>query len=225
MKKNSIIMQCPLFSGLSDEDITKALLILEADERAYKKGELLHISDTPMTKFGLVITGICEACADDISGNRMIMTEVIPGKTFGESLEFMRIEDSFVYIIAAEDASVIWMSSRNLFGIINDKFTLELQKRFVTMLASRTLAMNERIQVLSKVLLRDKLITYFSQLADASGSGVITLPMNREDLAVYMGTNRSALSRELSSMKKDGIIDYFRNTVKICEKTIHKGEQ
>ena len=39
--------------------------------------------------------------------------------------------------------------------------------------------------------------------------------MNREDLATYIGTNRSALSRELSDMKRDGLIDCEGNNVRI----------
>lgn len=36
----------------------------------------------------------------------------------------------------------------------------------------------------------------------------INIPLNRTEMADYLCTNRSALSRELSSMKKDGILDY-----------------
>ena len=164
------------------------------------------MSDTPMTRFGLVVSGMAVACEDDVAGNRMIMAEVSPGRTFGEAHEFMRTENPPVYIIAAEDTDVVWMTSQGLFGGSRDPFTLEIQRRFVRMLASRTLSMNDRIQVLSKLRLRDKLVTYFSQLSSAAGSADVTLPLSRGDLAVYVGTNRSALSRELSLMEKEGLI-------------------
>jgi hypothetical protein len=46
------------------------------------------------------------------------------------------------------------------------------------------------------------------QEAQKVGSLTITIPLNRTEMADYLCTNRSALSRELSSMKKDGILDY-----------------
>ena len=85
------------------------------------------------------------------------------------------------------------------------------------MLAKRALAMNDRIQILSKLRLREKLMTYFTELSREQKSKVLTLPFNREDMAAYIGTNRSALSRELSRMKQDGIIDYEGRTVRILK--------
>ena len=42
-----------------------------------------------------------------------------------------------------------------------------------------------------------------------------TLPLSREDMAAYLGTNRSALSRELGKMRDEGIIEFERNSFKI----------
>ncbi len=41
---------------------------------------------------------------------------------------------------------------------------------------------------------------------------MFNLPFDRSDMAVYLGVNRSALSRELSLMKKEGIIDFYKNS-------------
>ena len=81
----------------------------------------------------------------------------------------------------------------------------------------KTLSMNNRIQVLSRLSLRGKLTAYFTELAATQGSNIIRLPMNREDTAAYIGTNRSSLSRELSRMKEDGLIDYWKNEVRILK--------
>ena len=216
-KYDRILRACVLFRCLSGEEAEKAFDILGAEYGAYTKGELLHPPYTEMKMFGLVLSGVVQACMDDVEGNRMIMAEVVPGVTFGEALCFLRQKDSPVYVCASAPAEVLWLSAEALFGGCPDALTLRLQRQFAAMLASRTLAMNDRIQVLSKVKLRDKLICYFSQLSQSQKSCTFLLPMNRDDLAAYLGTNRSALSRELSNMKKAGIIDYHRNTVKLMK--------
>ena len=43
----------------------------------------------------------------------------------------------------------------------------------------------------------------------------VLLSMNRQEMADYLGTERSALSREMAQMKKEGLIDYCRNEIKI----------
>ena len=42
----------------------------------------------------------------------------------------------------------------------------------------------------------DKLLTYFSELQASAGSCTFNLPLNRDDMATYIGSNRSALSRD-----------------------------
>ncbi|MBQ2118632.1 MAG: winged helix-turn-helix domain-containing protein, partial [Clostridia bacterium] len=75
--------------------------------------------------------------------------------------------------------------------------------------------MNSRIQILSKLTLREKLLTFFSDQAKKSGADTFSVPLDRKDMATYLGADRSALSRELSRMKREGLIDYYRNSFRI----------
>ena len=206
-----------LFRGLGGEELKKALDILGAEYGSYEKGAFLHRPYTKMKKFGLVLSGGVQACMDDVEGNRMIMAEVSPGVTFGESLSLLKSTDSPVYVQASAPAEVLWLSVDALFVECSGALTLRLQKQFAAMTAAKTLAMNDRIQVLSKIKLRDKLLTYFTQLSQAQKTHTLLLPLNRDDLAAYLGTNRSALSRELSNMKKEGLIEYRRSLVKLLK--------
>ncbi len=211
----NLIKTSVLFKNLGEAQTEEVLNILDSRITAYKKNDCIHRQYTQMQKFGFVLSGVVQVCMDDVDGNKMIMAQVVPGQTFGESLCFLNIKESPVYIYASESCEILWLSVKNLFSGNGDEITNELEKRFAKMLGERTLSMNDRIQVLSKVKLRDKLMTYFSQLSQKNGSLTFNLPGNRDDLASYIGTNRSALSRELSEMKKAGIIDYHKNTVKI----------
>ncbi|MBR4429122.1 MAG: winged helix-turn-helix domain-containing protein, partial [Clostridia bacterium] len=87
--------------------------------------------------------------------------------------------------------------------------------RVMASFARRALDMNDRIQVLSQRTLRKKIYTLLVQYAAKAGSNTFDLPLSREDMAVFLGCDRSALSRELARMKEDGIIDYYRNSFKV----------
>ena len=76
--------------------------------------------------------------------------------------------------------------------------------------------MNDRIQILSKQGIREKLLAYFSVQKLKSGSNTFVLPLNRTNLAAYLGVNRTALCRTLSLLQKDGTISIDKNTVTIC---------
>ena len=205
----------PLFAGLEGTLLCRQLEVMKAEKAQCGRGETLQAAGEPIRRFGIVLSGAVRVCVDDIEGNRMIMAEVAPGVSFGESLCFLKTKESPVYILAAEDSEVLWLSTDALFSDPADAFLAELQRRFTAALAAKALTMNNRIQVLSRLSLRGKLTAYFTELAAAQGSDVIRLPMNREDTAAYIGVNRSALSRELARMKADGLIEYRKNEVRI----------
>ncbi|MCQ2546901.1 MAG: Crp/Fnr family transcriptional regulator [Clostridia bacterium] len=207
-----------LFAGLKETEIEEALSMFGASFREYSKGEMLHGAEEPLKKFGLVLGGTVNVYSDDIYGNRLLMASVCEGCTFGEALCFLKIKDSPMYAETAEKVSVLWLSPAKLFragsgGALADR----LQKNFTALLADRTLAMNSRIQVLTKLSLRDKLTTYFTEMSRQAGGRTFTIPFDRETMADYLGTNRSALSRELSRMKADGMIDFYKNSFRLLK--------
>lgn len=214
-----IFQSSVLLGNLKKEDVIRALEILNAHARQYSKDEFVHFPYSPMEQFGFVLSGVVQVCSDDIEGNRMTLHYVDEGKTFGESLCFLQRNETSLYILAYDNSSILWLSSPwAVPDMQNDSLLCELKTRFTAMLAARTLSMNDHIQVLSKIKLRDKLVTYFSQLAEQEGGQTVTIPFTREDMASYFGTDRSALSRELSRMKSEGIIEYRKNVFILLNK-------
>lgn len=213
-----ILAACPLFSGMDPETAARSVELMKGNIRSYRRGGTVHQPWTPLGRFGMVLSGHVQACCDDYDGNRMIMAEVQPGVTFGESLCFLHIDDSPVYIRASVDSEVLWLSVQELYGGNADGLTAELQKRFTTLLASRTLAMNDRIQILSRKTIREKLTVYFSELSSRAGSDAFQVPFTREDMAAYIGTDRASLSRALSAMQRDGLIGYRGKSFRLLRK-------
>lgn len=215
LKYAALLQKTELFKSDSEEQLIRMLCVLRARFQAAEKGEMLHEAGLPLLSFGVVLYGAVQALMDDLDGRRMIMAGVGPGGFFGESLAFLKVQNAPVYIMARETSGVLWLSPKLFDSADSDPLTRELKRRFTAMLATRALRMNDRIQILSKLSLRDKLITYFTELSRTQKSRVLEIPFDREDMAAYIGTNRSALSRELSRMKKEGLIDYYRNSVRI----------
>lgn len=206
-----------LFADLSDSELEQSLELMDALKREYKKGDFLRSAGEPSCRFGLVLYGSVQACCDDIDGNTMIMANVVPGETFGESLCYLGIAESPVYIRAFSDTSVLWLSTSKL-GDCSCPLSVKMLSRLSEMLARRALAMNDRIQILSKPTLRDKLTAFFTQWERNCGSSTFSIPFDRESMAVYLGVNRASLSRELSAMQKEGRIEFYKNSFRLKSK-------
>ncbi len=208
------LLSSSLFSSMQQDRLEDALDFFSAFRKEYKKGEIIFRRESEMKNFGLVLLGNVQVLSEDIMGNRMIMATVGAGETFGESLCLLGVKEIPVYISAVTDCEILWLS---LEKFLKETADPELKIRFCSTLAEKALSMNDRIQVLSKKTLREKLYTYFSQMCYKTGKRMFTLPFNREDFALYLGTNRSALSRELSKLQKEGIIEFYRNSFKIID--------
>ena len=200
MLHHPMILQCPLFQGLPPDALEYALSYFEAHVKAYEKGDFLH-----------------QVSMDDMDGHHIIMNNVSAGGLFGEAYCFLGT-DAPIYICAVTEAEVLWMRPTRVKA---PRLPLQerdqmLANRFVAALASRTLSLNQRIQILSRRTLREKLITFLSQYATAQGD-TFTVPFDRASMANFLGADRSALSRELSHLRKEGVLDYHRNQFRILK--------
>lgn len=214
-----ILRRSALFLGLDAGALEGALRFFEAVPERFAQGSLLQCAGVPMPHFGLVLTGIVRVSMSDINGTQMILANVTSGGTFGEAMCFLQQPEVPVEIRAAEDVTLLWLKTDAVRSGAADPLSVELRNRFIAMLAARTLQMNNRIQILSRSTLREKLVAFFSECAQEDGGETFSIPFDRSALAAYLGTERSALSRELSRMRRDGLIDYYKNSFRLLNRT------
>ncbi len=216
-----ILEKSTLFQGLDQSRLARGLDFFEAEKRSYPRGSFLNQIFAPLPHFGLVLSGTVRVFRDDIKGYHMILANVSPGGTFGESLCFLGREAD-VYISAVTDVTLLWLKTQNLHNPqrLFEPDGIFFYDRFTAMLAERALGMNDRIQILSQITIREKLIAFFSQYSPRDYNSLkdpdyFEVPFDRSSMAHYLGTDRSALSRELGRMRSEGYIEYSRNRFKL----------
>ena len=209
----SILKSSLLFSDFSFAEISALRQILQAGERHYEKNAHLISAGDPISAFGLLLSGAVQITMDDIDGNHILMANVAPGATFAEAMSCTGVTESPIDAIAAQECTVLWLQGAPLLepSFLADPLCARFSSSFIRVMADRSLRFNDRIQVLSKKTIREKLITFFSQQAVYQKSHDIVLAMDRSGLADYLGVERSALSRELSNMQKAGMLRFHKN--------------
>ena len=78
-------------------------------------------------------------------------------------------------------------------------------------MAEKSLTLNDRIDCLVRRGVREKVQVYLLDMAKERGSPEFTIPLDREAMAGYLNVDRAALSRELSRMKAEGLIEYRKS--------------
>lgn len=210
MTKINALNLCPLFSDLSASELEEAFIFFSAEEKNYPRGEILKDALSPLSAFGLVLDGTVAVTMTDIDGKEMLLAFVTAGQTFGESLCMLR-ENSPILISARSNTSILWLHCDNLHKPAASPLEHDLHLRFSGMLARRTLRMNDRIQILSRSSIEEKLKAFFTECTRDASSASFTVPFDRAGMAAYLGVDRSALSRELSRLQRSGQITFRKN--------------
>ena len=87
-------------------------------------------------------------------------------------------------------------------------------------MARKNLMLNQKIEFISKRSTREKLMAYLTAQAKAADSHTFSIPYNRQELADYLGVERSAMSAELGKLKKEGILDFHKNHFQIRKEAV-----
>ncbi len=198
------LKNCSLFIGLSSDEIISLLTFLNAKEVSYTKSETIVRPYEKQSKMGVVTKGTVVSSRTDSEGNVIILSVLHKGEMFGQALSNTELLAD-VSVSAQVESSVLWLDVKNL--LVAEDYTVKFMHNLVKMLSEKLLDFNFRINVLSKKTIREKVLTLLSRQRESE----IVLAFNRNELADYLGINRAALSRELSKMKDEGIIDYRLN--------------
>lgn len=210
-------MKTALFADFSKEEVEKVLSMLHTWEAFYAKNDVVLELDVPISAFGIVTSGRVQVATYDIHGNKMIMAVVGVDDMFAESLAYTKTANSPVHATALEDCSVLWVdveTVRNAY-LSSEPLLRRLGENFTRSLAAKVLAMNNRVQILSKKTIREKLDAFFTFQVQQAGCSEFEIPFDRSDLADYLGVERSALSRVLSQMQKEGLLEFHKNWFRI----------
>ena len=91
-----------------------------------------------------------------------------------------------------------------------------LVQNMLRLISDKAQALSERVDVLSRRSIREKLLCYFNQLAEKEGSRTFQLPFSLSMLADYIATDRSAMMRELKRLKEEGVLRSEGRRITLC---------
>ncbi len=211
------LSETKLFGGIKAEEIKEALDCLSAYEKSFKKGEIIYRTGQTVTDMGLVEEGSVNITVNLYWGSSIILGNIEKGKIFAETYAAVSGKEMLCDAVAAEDCRVLFINVGKLLNVCKSTcgFHQKIIHNLLRISAMKNLNLSARMLHTAPKTIRGRLISYFSQMAAETGSREFTIPFSRQELADYIGVDRSALSAELSKMQKDGILTYRKNKFKL----------
>ncbi len=203
------LKKIPVFADLPDD----ALLAIHqhSSERTYRRGAVIFFEGDPGEGFHYVKSGRVKIVKVAGDGREHIIKLLVPGDIFAEVLLF-NSQPYPATAIAAEDAAVGSIRNADLERLVLANNKLALQ--FIKALSQRLLYAQQKITnlALGDVLARtaETLLRLGREhgRSGENGSIVIAVGLSRQELANLVGTTRETVTRTLSALRREKIIDF-----------------
>lgn len=213
MTREGVLISAPLFAGSTAQEVADMLGCLGWHEHSYLAGErIFHVGER-IKDVGLVIEGNVRIESVDVWGNVSVIGTWGPGQLFGESYAAVPDEPLMVDVVAATDCHIMFLEVAKVLTTCSRACPnhSRTSANLTRMIARQNLELSRRILHVAPKTIRQKALAYLSDEAERAGSCEFDIPYNRQQLADYLGVDRSALSAELSRMAQEGILETRRN--------------
>ena len=197
-----------LFEGIKSDEIPPLLSCLSVTSQSFEKGDIIIHEGQKFESIGIILLGSIQIFRNDHDGNRNIQANFGIGAVFAESFVCAGMQFSPVSVVASETARIIFLPFARMMRpcAIACSFHQLLIENMMRLIAKKNQVLNRRLEILEGRSIRTRLLTLLEQEENKQCSSTVTLPWNRTELADFLCADRSALSREISKMKKEGLI-------------------
>ena len=201
------------FQGLTDPEIRSAIEALCAFERTYRKDErILSAGDTTQV-MGLVLTGSVTIEHTDLWGRRTILSHAGEGQFFAETYAALPDAVLLVDVRANEDCRILFIRISRLGSLSGrmEPWLLRITQNLLRISMRKNLRLSRRSLHTAPKSARSRIMSYLYAVSLQKHAVSFDIPYDRQQMADYLNLDRTALSKELSRMKADGLIEYRKN--------------
>ena len=198
-----------LFYDITDQEVEAMIQCFRMRRCRFHPGQIICTYGESAGEVGVLVSGEAELVRLDYAGNRTILERLETGGVFGESLAFTPTLGDCVEVVSAAGSEVLFMEYSHIMKRCENACThhSKLVQNMFRLVTEQTRQLSQRVEVLSRRSIRDKLMCWFQLRRLAAGADSFTLPFTLSALADYISADRSAMMRELKRMKEEGLVE------------------
>ncbi len=204
-----------LFRGMDADEIRDCLRALSARTKRYQKDALILRAGEKAERMGVVLRGSVTVEANDVWGNCTILSHVGAGGFFAETYAYlggMMLVDA----AANADCEVLFLRIGDMQNAPADSgWRAKLIQNLLSVSMHKNLALAGRSFHTAPKSIRGRVLAYLNTVSIQKRSTEFDIPFDRQQLADYLNVERTALSKELGKMKRDGILEYRKNRFRL----------
>jgi CRP-like cAMP-binding protein len=200
-----------LFTSLDNEQLLQVMKLIIHKE--YKKGEILLFEGEIRNDLVIVNKGQVKAFRNTVDGKEQILYIFSEGDFFGEK-NLLRDQASNYGVEALEETHICIIHKDDFQKLVKEYPDIGL--KVMEVLCERLDRLENTIETMGTRTVGARVSSVLLEFADKYGKSspqgtIIDLPLSREGIANYIGLTRETVSRKMSSMQDEGLIEMIGN--------------
>jgi CRP-like cAMP-binding protein len=211
------LSQTILFKGIDIKDIPHVLGCLDAKVVTFEKNEYVVKVNDSFNGVFVVLDGEAAVVKESYNGSRVTVNVFHIGDFFGEAIAFCGYDTWPGTIQALTDCSLMFLHPEKILTMCNRpcSFHKIILANMIRVVSKKACDLNRKVEYLSLKTINGKLSKYLLEQSEKSKKLTFKLPLNREKLADFLNVSRPSMSRELCKMRDNGIIEFFKDSIRI----------
>jgi CRP-like cAMP-binding protein len=217
--KTAVLAGTALFAGIDAATLSAMLGCLQPKIAVAAKNSFIAIEGEPFTGLGILLAGEAAVVKENVAGTRSMLTTLAAGDMFGEMVAFSALKTWPASVFAQSDCTVAFLPPQKITGTCPHACAghQRLIRNMLLIVSEKALMLNRKVEYLTIRSMRAKIATYLLEQHKQIGKKTFVLPLKRNDLADFLNVSRTALSREMGRMRDEGLIEFFRSSVRIAD--------
>ncbi|MDR1832726.1 MAG: Crp/Fnr family transcriptional regulator [Fusobacteriaceae bacterium] len=193
--------------GIPKDVVKEMIYCFKPELKTYYANETILCYSDKKNKIGVMLSGTAHLYAINQDGEYQELETYKNRDVFGEIFHVPM--ENFEYIIEATSyAKVMFIDYHHIITPCNKicEHHTRLINNLFHMTAKKVQLLSLHISIMSQNTIRKKLLAYLKYIRHSAGANPFTIPMSLISLSEYLCVDRSAMMREISHLKRDGVL-------------------
>ena len=206
------IRKCPLFEGLTDNEVIDLMHAVRYRVTRLFKSDFLFVAGEDCLHANILLDGEVVAYLEGASDRYIRMSTFHAGNMFAPAFLFAQVRRYPVTVQATTNTKVLRILSADFERLL--ELDSRLAKNFTVILSNLISGLTKKVGMLL-LSVRDKIIFFLKEEQRRQQSNTIRLSMSRQELADHFGIQKYSLQRALNELQESGAIHLDGKTIEI----------
>lgn len=202
------LKESPIFEGISYQSYLSMIDCFQAIQKTYRPEDVAYDFEQGGEQVGILERGEASLIRIDEDGVSTVLENLTVGSVFGRSLAFYGGSGDSMEVVCRTACDVLYIDFPHILRRCEKACAhhSQLVQNMLLLITGKAQALAERIDVLSRRSIREKLLCFFHQQVEKAGRNSFMLPFSLSMLADYIATDRSAMMREMKHLRDEALI-------------------